>query len=89
MRQKTIDPDVVRQCQQMVVENAPEITAALIKKALEGSQQHAKYLFDFAFEAAPKQADDDDDIPGPSLAEILLERLRQLEETEPEECARA
>ena len=90
MRQNTNHFEIAQQCREMVLESAPEITEALIKKAMEGSQQHAKFLFDFAFDAAPKDADDEDDLGGPSLAEILLERLRQLEEEpEPQECGSA
>ena len=86
----TKELEVRSQCQKLVIENALEITQKLIDKAMEGSQQHAKFLFDFAFADARSTKEEDDDLPGPSLAEILLERLRQLEESpELEECARA
>lgn len=72
--------DVLSQCREMVVEHAPEITQALIDKAIDGSYQHAKFLFDFAFPPAPKRSDEEEDLPGPSLAEILLASLAELEE---------
>lgn len=84
------DSEVRSRCRQMVAANAPEITQKLIEKALEGSHQHAKFLFDFAFAEAAKGKDDEDELPGPSLAEILLERLREFEEEAGlEECASA
>lgn len=90
MTQSRKQSDVVPLCQELVAKNALEITQALIEKALEGSYQHAKFLFDMAFSAAQKAAKGEDELPGPSLAEILLERLRELEEeTEPEICAQA
>lgn len=64
----------------MVLEHAPEITQALIDQAIEGSCQHAKFLFDFAFPPEPKRQDEEEELPGPSLAEILLARLEELGE---------
>ena len=66
-------------CREKVLTAAPAIVDALIAKAAEGSYQHAKFLFDFANTAPVRQKDDEDDIPGPSLAEILIERLKIIE----------
>ncbi len=76
--------DILRACREGVLKAAPDITDALIAKAREGSYQHAKFLFDLVTAALPKPKDEDDDLPGPSLAEILLERLQLLD---PEESA--
>jgi hypothetical protein len=74
----------MKQCRQTIVEHLPAITQALIDEAEGGSCPHAKFLFDVV-NAIPTKAkvDDDDDIPGPSLAEILLERLQELQEEQP------
>ena len=80
MNQEKRQSDIARQCREMVIERAPEITHALIDKAIEGSYQHAKFLFDFAFPPAPKGSDEEEELPGPSLAEILLASLAELEE---------
>jgi hypothetical protein len=73
----------LKECRQTVIDHLPAITQAMIDQAKDGSCQHAKFLFDLV-NAIPAKAtdDDDDDIPGPSLAEILLERLAALEEEE-------
>ncbi len=52
------------------------IVDAVITKALEGSYQHAKFLFDYAGLSHQPTPDDD----GPSLAQVLLERLGLYEE---------
>lgn len=73
--------EVFRQGQQRVLDAYPEIIDALVAEAKEGSCQHAKFLFDLVQAAPEKKRDqEDDDNPGPSLAEILLERLQTLEE---------
>ena len=75
--------EVARQGEQLVIEAYPDILDALIAKAKEGSYQHAKLLFDLVDAAPSKPKDDADDLPGPSLAEILIERLQLMEEEEP------
>jgi hypothetical protein len=73
---------VLSDCRKKIIEAAPEIADALIAQAKSGSCPHAKFLFDFADAIPEKPKDDDDDLPGPSLAEILLERLQIVEEEE-------
>ncbi len=70
--------EVLDVCRENVLLAAIEIIDALIAKSKEGSYQHAKFLFDL-LETTPKRAadkDGDDDLPGPSLAEMLIERLQ-------------
>ncbi len=52
------------------------IVDAVIIKALEGSYQHAKFLFDYAGLSHQPTPEDNE----PSLAEVLLERLGLYEE---------
>ena len=73
----------MKACRQNVIEHLPAITKAMIVQAEDGSCQHAKFLFDFVNVNPTTAKDaDEDDIPGPSLAEILLERLTALGEDE-------
>ncbi len=72
--------DVVAQCRDQVFEAAPEIIQALIAEAKRGSCPHAKFLFDFAEAIPPREKKDkDEERHGPSLAEVLLERLDLME----------
>jgi hypothetical protein len=75
------DAAAIRSGQEKVLAAAPEIFDALIAQAIKGSYQHAKFLFDL-LDFAPDESLAEDDIPGPSLAEILLDRL-QLMQTDP------
>ena len=81
--------EALRECQNRILVAAPVITDALIEQAKKGSYQHAKFLFDLAFPPAPKSAakDGDEELPGPSLAETLLERLDHLLEEDPPAAA--
>lgn len=71
---------VLQTCRDRVLKAAPDIIDALIAQATKGSCAHAKFLFDLLETAPAKHKDDEDDLPGPSLAQILLERLQLLEE---------
>lgn len=78
--------EALRECQNRILVAAPVITDALIEQAKKGNYQHAKFLFDLAFPPAPKSAPkdgDEEELPGPSLAETLLERLDHLLEEDP------
>lgn len=68
------------QCYEAIFNAAPDIVDALIGQAKSGSCPHAKFLFDLV-EAIParEKKEKDDDLPGPSLAEMLLERLQLVE----------
>ena len=82
--------EALRECQNRILVAAPAITDALIEQAKKGSSQHAKFLFDLAFPPAPKAAakdGDEDELPGPSLAETLLARLDHLLEEDPPPAA--
>jgi hypothetical protein len=70
--------EVFRQREQKILEAHPEIIDALIEQAKKGSYQHAKFLFDLVDTTPAKQAEEES-LPGPSLAEILLERLQIIE----------
>jgi hypothetical protein len=80
--------EVQRECRERVWRAAPRIMDALIEQAGKGSCQHAKFLFDFAFAAAAQLSEpEEEDLAGPSLAEILLERLDALmKEAPPDEA---
>jgi hypothetical protein len=58
-----------------ILEAVPEILDAMIEKAKGGSQQHAKFLFDWA-KLDPTFASEEEE-SGPSLAQILLDKLRE------------
>jgi hypothetical protein len=60
-----------------VLEAVPEILDAMIEKAKGGSQQHAKFLFDWA-KLDPTFTSEEEE-SGPSLAQMLLDKL--LEDT--------
>lgn len=67
---------VKQECTQRVVNEMEEIIGALIKKAKDGSSQHAKFLFDFA--GVEEGGGEEESSPGreaESLAELLLRRL--------------
>ena len=68
---------VMAECCDNVLDAVPEIVEALITAAKSGSCVHAKFLFDLAgaIPKVRKEEDDEDVVPGPSLAEILMERL--------------
>ena len=83
---------VLDDCRKKVLVAAPAILDSLITKATEGSYQHAKFLFDLLEPAASKRAakdDDVDDLPGPSLAEMLIERLQLVETQDANDSAKA
>ena len=75
--------EVFGQCRERALQATPEIVDALIKQAKGGSYQHAKFLFEFVQAEAPREKEDDD-LPGPSLAEILLERLQLIDPEDPD-----
>ena len=79
--------EVLRDCRTRVLTAAPEIMTALILKATEGSYQHAKFLFDLLDAPAP-QASGEEMVPGPSLAEILMERLQLVDMGEEDDAGR-
>jgi hypothetical protein len=56
-----------------ILQAVPEILDAMIEKAKGGSQQHAKFLFDWA-KLEPTFTSDEEESSRPSLAEILLEQ---------------
>jgi len=65
----------LNEARQDVVDALPEIVRSLIKKAKEGSYQHAKFLFDFASGGASETdgASGNDD----SLAAFLMKELKE------------
>jgi hypothetical protein len=59
-----------------ILQAVPEILDAMIEKAKGGSQQHAKFLFDWAkLDATFNHEEEGSSCP--SLAQILLEKLRE------------
>ena len=70
--------EVFQRGREAVLDAYPDIIDALIAQAKKGSYQHAKFLFDLVDTAPAKQAEEES-LPGPSLAEILLERLQIIE----------
>jgi hypothetical protein len=69
---------VMKECRQTIIEHLPVITKVMIGQAEEGSCQHAKFLFDLV-DTAPAKPAEEESLPGPSLAETLLERLQIVE----------
>jgi hypothetical protein len=65
---------VAAECRQQIVDNAAEITEALIKSAGRGSYQAAKFLFEFAGLMQPPVASSTEPHPG----EIVLAELKRL-----------
>jgi hypothetical protein len=62
------------QARDRVIDEMPKIIDAIIKKALDGSYQHAKFLLDFAgSEPAAQAAGGDEE----SLAAMLIKELRE------------
>ena len=59
-----------------VLAAVPEILDAMIEKAKAGSQQHAKFLFDWA-KLEPSFGENEEENGAPSLAKFLLEKLRE------------
>ncbi len=72
---------ILKQCREKVLANLPAITQAMIDQAADGSCPHAKFLFDL-IDAAPAK-ENNNDLPGPSLAEILMERLKLVSPDDP------
>jgi len=59
-----------------VLRAVPDILDAMIEKAKGGSQQHAKFLFDWA-KLEPNFVEEAEGSSCPSLAQILLDKLRE------------
>jgi hypothetical protein len=76
--------DILHSARQRVWADWPEIVGALTEQAKQGSCTHAKFLYEFAFTTDAKCASEEEELPGPSLAEILIEKLNEvLQEPEP------
>jgi hypothetical protein len=71
----TSTEDACSDAVERVLRAVPEILDAMIEKAKSGSQQHAKFLFDWA-KLEPSFNDDEEEAT-PSLAKFLLEKLRE------------
>lgn len=67
--------DVCADAVERILEAVPEILDAMIEKAKGGSQQHVKFLFDWA-KLDPTFTNEEEE-SGPSLAQILLDKLRE------------
>jgi len=59
-----------------VLRAVPDILDAMIEKARKGSQQHAKFLFEWA-KLEPNFVEEEEQRSRPSLAQILLDKLRE------------
>lgn len=59
-----------------ILQAVPDILDAMIEKAKGGSQQHAKFLFDWA-KLDARFSNEEEEGSCPSLAQILLDRLRE------------
>lgn len=79
--------EVFRQGEQKILQAHPKIVDALIEQARKGSYQHAKFLFDLVDAVPTRPKDDDGEVPGPSLAEIVMERLQLVDPQSPNEGA--
>lgn len=77
--------EVLHACQEKILKAAPKITDRLIEQAEKGSYQHAKFLFDLALSASGKSAEKDDEVPGPPLADIILQRFGEFLEMPPDD----
>ena len=73
--------------QKYVRKHERTILVALVEKAKEGSLPHAKFALEYA-ELMPEDeaTKEEDELPGPSLAEMLLSKLAVLEEQPGEEA---
>ena len=70
--------------QQHVRSRELEIAQALTNCAIQsGSYQLAKFLFEYAELMPEKRArsEEEEELPGPSLAEMVLAKLRDMEES--------
>ena len=79
--------DALRRGREQVFVDWPEIVRTLCEQAKKGSYQHAKFLYDFAFTAPAKRVahdkdQEDEELPGPSLADLVMERLNEFLVTE-------
>jgi len=72
----TSTEDACADAVERILQAVPEILDAMIEKAKGGSQQHAKFLFDWAkLDATFRNEEEENSCP--SLAQILLDRLRE------------
>jgi len=72
----TSTEDACADAVERILRAVPEILDAMIEKAKGGSQQHAKFLFDWA-KLDATFSNEEEESSCPSLAQILLEKLRE------------
>jgi hypothetical protein len=72
----TSTEDACADAVERILEAVPAILDAMIEKAKGGSQQHAKFLFDWA-KLDATFSNEEEESSCPSLAQILLDRLRE------------
>ncbi len=72
----TSTEDACADAVERLLQAVPEILDAMIEKAKGGSQQHAKFLFDWA-KLDATFSNEEEESSCPSLAQILLDRLRE------------
>lgn len=72
----TSTEDACADAVERILQAVPEILDAMIEKAKGGSQQHAKFLFDWA-KLDATFSNEEEESSCPSLAKILLDSLRE------------